>query len=277
MSDTANEMMGEYWAGAGGDRWLANERLLERQMGAIGDRLLEVAALRPGERVIEIGCGTGLLAAQIAAAVAPGSLLAVDISEPLLAVARRDVPTVEFRHADAQTDALPAGHDLALSRFGVMFFADAGVAFANIRPRLQPGGRLCFVCWAPVADIPCWSGPLSIAVAHLGMPEPTPPETPGPLSLSDPTRVRGVLAAAGFADVEIRTETVPTRQDSLYDAVTLAITMGPAGALMKAKEADAEMVAAIRAEITRDWRQYEVAGGAAVPARVHFVTALNPG
>ena len=277
MSDTANGEMGEYWAGAGGDRWLANERLLERQLGAIGDRLLEVAAARAGERAIEIGCGTGLLAARIAAAVAPGSLLAVDISEPLLAVARRDVPGVDFLRADAQTAALPGGHDLAISRFGVMFFADADAAFANLRASLRPGGRLCFACWAPLADIPCWSGPLAISVAHLGPPEPAPPDTPGPLSLSDPARVRGVLAAAGFAGVDIRTETVPTRQNSLEDAVALSTIMGPAGALIKAREADAATVAAIRAEITREWRQYETPGGAAVPARVHFVTALNPG
>lgn len=277
MSDMANGEMGEYWAGAGGDRWLANERLLERQLGAIGDRLLEIAAARAGEKVVEIGCGTGMLAARIAAAVAPGSLLAVDISEPLLAVARRDVPGVEFRHADAQTAALPGGHNLAISRFGVMFFADAAAAFANIRASLRPGGRLCFACWAPVADIPCWSGPLAIAVAHLGPPEPMPADTPGPLSLSDPARVRGVLVAAGFAEIVIRTETVPTHQNSLDDAVVLATTVGPAGALIKAREADAALVDAIRGEILLEWQRYGTAEGAAVPARVHFVTALNPG
>ena len=277
MSAAAHAARAEYWGGAGGGRWLDHERLLPRQLADVGDRLLELAAPRAGERAIEIGCGTGMLAGRIAAALASGSLLGVDISEPLLAVARRDVPGVEFRPAAAQTERLPGGHDLAVSRFGVMFFADAGAAFANIRASLGPGGRLGFACGGRVADIPCWSGPLAIAVARLGPPEPTPPDTPGPLSLSDPTRVRDVLAAAGFTGVVVRTETVPTRQNSLEDAVTLAVTMGPAGALIKAREADAATVGAIRAELSRDWRRYETADGVAVPAQVHFVTALNPG
>ena len=273
----SNAAMAEYWAGPGGQRWLAHQVLLERQLAGVAERLLEVAAPRPGERAIEVGCGTGTLAERIADAIAPGALLAVDISEPLLDLARRNAPGVDFRLADVQSDALPGGHDLAISRFGVMFFEGPEAAFANIRASLRPGGRLCFACWGPVAEVACWSGPLAVATRHLGPPDPVPVGTPGPLSLSDVGRVRAILDAAGFSDVVVRTEIVATRHHSLDDAVTLSLTMGPAGALVTAREADAATVAAIRAEVARDWERYRTPDGASVPALVHFVTALNPG
>ena len=188
MSGTANAAMADYWSGVGGERWLANEAALERQLDHVTDELLAAAAPQMGERVLEVGCGTGGLALRLAEAVGPaGRVLAVDISEPLLGRARARAPGVEFRLADAQSAGLPeAAHDVAVSRFGVMFFDDPAAAFGNVRRSLRPGGRLCFVCWAPVAGNPCWSIRWRPPSRGSGPPDPQPEGAPGPLSLADP-------------------------------------------------------------------------------------------
>ncbi len=239
--------------------------------------LIEAAAPKPGERVLEIGCGTGLIAARILGAVQPGGeLVAVDISAPLLDVARKSVPGADFRLADAQTAELPRDRDLVLSRFGVMFFADPVAAFANIRAAMRPGGRLAFVCWAPLADSPCWSIPMAIVTRHLGPPDPVPAGTPGPLSLADPVRLRGILTEAGWDSVTIDTRQVATRQPTLADLAEIAVRMGPASALINARQPDAAILAAIRSEILEALAGYATADGASVPASVHVVGAINP-
>jgi len=273
---TGNADQAEYWTGAGGDRWLANERLLERQLADIGDTLLDAAAPRPGERVLEIGCGTGMIAARILHAVQPGGeLVAVDISDRLLAVARKTAPGVDFRLADAQTAELPGNRDLALSRFGVMFFANPVAGFANIRAALRSGGRLKFVCWAPLADSPFWSIPMAIVARHLGPPDPVPVGTPGPLSLADPVRLRDILTAAGWDRITIETRQVATRQPTLADLIEVAVGMGPAASLINARQPAPALVATIRAEIADVFAGYVTADGAAVPASVHIVGAIN--
>jgi ubiquinone/menaquinone biosynthesis C-methylase UbiE len=125
---------------------------MDRSLHEIGRLLLERAAIRPGERVIDVGCGSGATTLAAAPLVgAQGSVLGVDVSEPMLAVARRraaGLGNVRFVAADAQTHAFePGAQDLVLSRFGVMFFDDPPRAFASLRRALRPGGRLCFVCW----------------------------------------------------------------------------------------------------------------------------------
>lgn len=277
-AESANAAMAEYWAGPGGQRWLAHAPLLERQLAEIGDALLGAAAMRPGERVLEIGCGTAMLATRILAAVSPGgALLGVDIAEPLLALARAAATEATFLRADAQADPLPGGQDLALSRFGVMFFDDPVAAFANIRGSLRAGGRLCFVCWGPLADSPFWSVPLAAAVARLGAPEPQAPEAPGPLAFADAGRVRGILGAAGFAQVGIDTRMIPSRQRTLGDAVTLAMAIGPSGALVTVREPDDATRAMVRADMAHAMAGFVRADGFAAPACVHVVTAINPG
>ncbi len=277
MSGTANAAMAEYWSGVGGERWLAHEAAMERQLGDVTEALLAAARPCPGERVLEVGCGTGALALRLAEAVgAEGRVLAVDISEPLLARARIRAPGVEFLLADAQSGPLGDAHDLAASRFGVMFFDDPARAFANIRRSLRPGGRLCFVCWAPVAGNPAWAIPLAAAAARLGPPGPQPEGAPGPLSLADAGRTLRLLAEAGYADGAVGTRTVRTQTASLEEAVELSTSMGPAGALIRARQADAAAVADIQAEVRRGFSEFATADGASVPASIHVVTATNP-
>src|SRR5579885_3498256 len=118
---------------------------------------MDHAAIQSGERILDIGCGSGETTLELARRAGPaGSALGVDISRLLLDAARAAarqaaLANVSFQEADAQTHAFaPASFDLVFSRFGVMFFEDPDAAFRNLKTALRPGGRLCFVCWRPL-------------------------------------------------------------------------------------------------------------------------------
>jgi SAM-dependent methyltransferase len=152
----------------------------------------------------------------------------VDISRPLLQRAeqraRHDgLTNVRFEHGDAQTYRLaPQGFDVAISRFGVMFFSDPTAAFANIARGLRPGGRIAFVCWQPLANNEWITMLASAAAQHIPLPPPDEPGSPGPFSLGDRQHLAAVLDAAGLVDVAIQpvveslwlVETSPTPSNS---------------------------------------------------------------
>lgn len=195
------------WAGSEGEHWAVNADRYTRVLANFGALLVEAAGFAPGQRVLEIGCGNGDTAVVAGRAVGEdGSVLGVDLSEDMLAVARARVAAAgltntTFVAADATTFAPdPAGFDLAVSRFGVMFFDDPEAAFANIRSLLAPGGRLVFVCWQSLF-VNDWLFVPAAAVAEvLPLPVPADLNAPGPFAFADADRVRGILAAAGFQD-----------------------------------------------------------------------------
>ena len=202
----ANADQATFWNAQPGQNWVDFQADLDAQLSEVTDRLLAACAARPGERVLDIGCGAGGSTLALAAAVgAVGSVLGLDLSEPLLARAeerRRDLAlgNVRFARGDAQDHPFaPGGFDLAASRFGVMFFADPVAAFRNIARALRPGGRLVFVAWAGPEHNPWFAIPQRAAVARLGPVAPTPPDAPGPMAFRDAARVTGLLEAAGLA------------------------------------------------------------------------------
>lgn len=167
--------------------------------------LLALLALRPGERVLDVGCGGGLLAIAAARAVAPsGAVVGFDLSEPLtrLAIGRAadaGVRNVTFAVGDAQSDRIAGGpFDAVQSQFGVMFFADPVAAFAHMRAHMKDGGRLAFACWQPASQNTWFQG--SVMAKYAPPPAPTanggPP--PGPFAFGDADYVRTILRSAGF-------------------------------------------------------------------------------
>src|SRR5262249_21640886 len=143
-SDAAKEQR-EAWNGASGARWAADWQEIDHELAAIGGAILEFAAARPGERVLDVGCGHRTTALALHAQVgATGAVTGVDLSAPLLAIAReRSTGTgIRWIEGDATTVALAREHDLVFSRFGVMFFADPIAAFTNLRGAVVAGGRL---------------------------------------------------------------------------------------------------------------------------------------
>ncbi len=152
--------------------WAEVREPLERQLAPLGRRALAALAPSPGESVLDIGCGGGETALDLARSVAPdGTVVGVDLSAAVLVFARRAAKgceRVRFVQADAQVFLFePASFDAAFSRFGVMFFADPTAAFINIRRSLRPNGRLAFVCWRALEENPLDLLPLRAASPHL--------------------------------------------------------------------------------------------------------------
>jgi SAM-dependent methyltransferase len=229
-----------YWNATAGETWVAFQERLDRQIAPLGHTAM--AALDPAadERLIDIGCGCGQTSLELAGEVGPdGAVLGVDISAPMLEVARRRAAeagqaNVRFAEADAQTHPFAGGgFDGVYSRFGVMFFADPAAAFANLHGALRPGGRLAFVCWRPLALNEWMLLPMRAALAHIPPPPPPDPLAPGPFAFADPDRVRGILAAGGFRDIDIAAHDTKIGGNDLDGSVAMALRLGPLGAILR--------------------------------------------
>ncbi len=219
-----------YWNEQGAPRWVANADRIDAHIGPLGRLALERAVIARGQRVLDVGCGCGQTSLELAGRVGPtGRVTGIDLSAEMLAVAARrareaGLANLRFEVADAQTEALAAGgFDRVFSRFGVMFFADPAAAFANLRRSLTDGGCLAFVCWQELRRNAWMLGPLLAAAKHVALPPPPAPGEPGPFSLGDPQRLRGVLEAAGFARVEL-------------EGVETSLRIGGAGGVEEATE-----------------------------------------
>jgi len=278
---TANAAQRDYWNADAGHNWLTHRQRLDRMMRPITERLLARAAPAAGERVLDVGCGTGESSLRLAALVGGGEVLGADISAPLLEAARERAAAVgnlSFLLADAQVHAFrPAAFDLVASRFGVMFFADPVAAFRNLAAALTPGGRFAFVGWGPLADNPWFLIPSRAAAAHLGPPPPQPPDAPGPMAFADAARVEGLLTAAGLAEVEVMAERLLVYgDDSPEETARIACTLGPAARRIAETGAPPEVVARIAADIAEGLRPYAGGAGVRVPATVNFISARRP-
>ena len=265
-----------YWNAQAGETWAAQQDKLDRQIAPLGHAAIDALAPRPGERLIDIGCGCGQTTLELAGEVgATGAVLGLDISRPMLEVARRraeGMANVAFLEADAQTHAFePVAADGAYSRFGVMFFADPTAAFANIRKALRPGGRLAFVCWRPLGFNDWMRVPMAAALAHVPpLPPPADPHAPGPFAFSDPERVRTILAGAGFTGVDIAPYDAFVGGHPLDEAVALAMKVGPLGMLLRENPDKREVIIAAVHEALAP---HEGQDGVMLPAAVWIVTA----
>jgi SAM-dependent methyltransferase len=206
--DPANAGQARAWDGDEGAYWAEHARRFDRAVAAYHGTFMAACGIAAGERVLDIGCGTGQTTRDAAGAARPGPALGVDLSARMIELARRlaagqDIGNASFEQADAQIYPFPAGSfDVAISRTGTMFFGDPAAAFANIGRALRPGGRLVMLAWQGPGPSE-WIRELSGALAAgRDLPAP-PPGAPGPFALADPGRVRTLLASAGFCDVTL--------------------------------------------------------------------------
>jgi SAM-dependent methyltransferase len=264
----------EYWNGPAAERWIRLRELLDRSMASITAGALEAAAPRPGERVLDVGCGCGTTSLMLAERVAPGgSVVGVDISGPMLEVARGRAGSaaVEFVEGDAGALRFASPFDLAFSRFGVMFFSDPPAAFANLRAALAPGGRMVFACWRALRDNPWALAPLAAARDLLPPIAPPDPDAPGPFAFADRARLERVLASAGFTDVAIA-----AHDDHMYEGATVeaatehAMMIGPLSVIVA--EASEELRAAIRPRVAAAMEPFATPEGVTPPAAIWLVT-----
>jgi len=199
----ANDEQIAYWNGPEGRHWADREDRFDAMLAPFLVPVLDAAGVGAGSRVLDVGCGNGALSR--AAATRGATVTAIDISAPMLERARAhaaaDGLAIDFVEADAQVHPFSGGHDVLVSRFGVMFFSEPTAAFANLATALEPGGRLAFVCWQAQALNEWVSVPALAMLPVVGPPDMPPPEAPGPFAFADQARVSGILAAAGFTDV----------------------------------------------------------------------------
>lgn len=209
MAENSNAEMVSLWNSEVASSWATHPDRYDGMLAPLGWLALDAAHLRPGERILDVGCGAGQLSLEAAARVSPGgSVVGADLSIPLLELARERaerarVASATFVEADAQVHRFDVPFDVVISRFGVMFFADPVAAFANLHAATVEGGRLAFVCWQPAPANEWVVAALNAFRPHVDLPAPPPPGAPGPFAFGDPDHIKGVLEAAGWADVEI--------------------------------------------------------------------------
>jgi SAM-dependent methyltransferase len=184
--------------------------------------LLPACAIRSHEHVLDIGCGTGQTTREAARLAAAGSALGIDITESMIVQARalaaaEGLQNVRFEHADAQVHSFPPQHyDVAISRYGTMFFADPIAAFRNIAGALRPGGRLVMMVWQ-AHEANEWSVAVHQALAPYYS-SPTSPDAHDHFSLADPDTVERIVGAAGFSGVKLNDVREPVYYGASVDA-----------------------------------------------------------
>jgi SAM-dependent methyltransferase len=222
VADPSNADMVGAWDGKEGAFFATHAERVDQSLANAHRPFLAAAAIRPDERVLDVGCGTGESTRDCARAAVNGAVLGVDLSSEMLAFARRiataeGLGNVEFRHADAQIYPFDrGGFDVVVSRLGSMFFGDPVAAFTNLRYALRPGGRLALLTWQGMAENE-WLTEFRRAMAD-GRDVPAPPsDAPSPLALSDPKRASAILGAAGFTDISFKGLHEPMRFGSTAD------------------------------------------------------------
>jgi SAM-dependent methyltransferase len=252
--------------------WDAHHAYVERVTQPVTERLLERLRPAPGETVLEVAAGTGVVGLAVAAALrGRGRVILSDFSPAMIEAASRrgtelGLEGVEYRVADAERLDLPDGSvDAVVCRFGYMLMADPAAALTETRRVLRDGGRLA-CCVVGTADANPWSslpGGLLVEGGHLPPPR---PDVPGIHALADPERLAAMLAGAGFG--EPRIEEVDTAWTFSDDADYWAFLENMAGAIsMVLARLDEDERSSIRAGLTRRLDPYRTGAGISVPAR----------
>jgi ubiquinone/menaquinone biosynthesis C-methylase UbiE len=280
-ADDRNADQIAYWNGPGGRHWTDRQQLQDIVLAPVSEVLIARAAVKTGETVIDVGCGCGSTSFDLVKRVGAGvRVTGIDISEPMLNRARELTPAgapVEFVLADATVYPFaPASTDLLFSRFGVMFFAQPSVSFANMRKALRPGGRLAFACWRTPRDNPWMMLGLQEAYKHVPKLPEVKPEDPGPFAFASEERVHKILGEAGFSNIAM--ERVDLALDiatgrGLEAAIESVLAIGPTSRALEGQPLDkiAAATQSIRTMLTAHLKGNSVPLGGSI----WIVTAAN--
>ncbi|MDH3845212.1 MAG: methyltransferase domain-containing protein, partial [Myxococcales bacterium] len=208
MTEIAADNLGfvECWNEILTPKWIRFRHLLSGNGKIHSDIAYADFDIRPGDKVLDIGCGFGETALEIGQMVGPtGEVVGIDCTDAFLEIANQErdlagMTNVRYEIGDAQVCDLPENYfDVVYSRFGVMFFESAVRALRNANRTLKPGGRVCLIVWRSLADNPCWGAAKEIALRHLPPPGDNAATCgPGPFSMASEETDRAMLEAAGF-------------------------------------------------------------------------------
>jgi ubiquinone/menaquinone biosynthesis C-methylase UbiE len=242
--------------------------------------------VRPGDRVLDVGCGFGDTALKLAALVGrTGSVVGIDCCDAFLDFARaevraRNLTNVSFVRGDAEI-ALPTNQfDFVFARFGTMFFANPVAGLRNMRRALKPGGRMVHIVWRDRADNP-WLSMAKEVVLRFLPPPGADAQTcgPGPFSMSDETTVRAMMKAAGYDAIEFRRVDAPVLVGrDVNDAIAFQLAIGPAGEVFREAGAEAEHKRAeIEAALAEAINAQKIAtDGIVMDSSSWVISAINP-
>jgi SAM-dependent methyltransferase len=273
----------EFWNGRTGARWSQWQRQIDQLMKPFTTATIECLAPRPGERIVDVGCGAGETSLAIADRVqAHGFVLGLDVSRPLLRIAQARAAItpeypVQFVEADASSYALARGaFDALFSRFGVMFFADPAAAFAHLARGLATGGRLAFCCWRDRRENAWVRLSVEATRRHLReLPAPPGPDEPGPFSFADEARIRRILDTAGFRDVRVeRFDPALVFGADEASAAEFLTRIGPTGSVLQ--EHPETLRGGVAADLAKVLGEYREPGGVTLGAAAWLVTARLP-
>lgn len=274
-----NDDQKEFWKSSAGPTWVALQAQMDALMQPVLDLLLEASDLRSGQRVLDIGCGTGASTGQAAACVGPaGHVTGIDISETMLALASArlaDQPNIRFLNADAQNHAFePGGAEALISRFGVMFFEDTVAAFGNMAGALVPGARLTMAAWGPAPENPFFMEPAAAASELLG-PMPKVDRTqPGPFAFEDTGAITEKMRAAGLVDITARNVHLAlTPEGDLRAVGDLCCQIGPADSALQYHAGQSQERKALSEAIALRFSRYDSPNGVHIPASINLFQA----
>jgi SAM-dependent methyltransferase len=274
-----NDKQGQYWNEAPGQSWVNNDTAMNERLQNISDILFEGIDVNGCKNGLDIGCGAGSTTRRLATIMGnQASVTGLDISEKLLTLARSQSDSLGkfFLQADAQSYAFePEGFDLAISRFGVMFFENPLKAFQNIKSAIQKGRELRFVCWAPLAANDFFLSPLNTVVDITGVSFEEPGREPGPLAFSDRTYLSSILKAAEFSSINIDiVETSLTTKDSVEKNASLLMEIGMGFRAIKEAAPSDEVLVEIREAFIAEGKKRLQNGLISYGAKIYRVSAM---
>lgn len=269
------------------ERWKKNRKVFVTALDGVTEELFERYPPPQGGRCIDVGCGFGDTTQRLAALVGPeGFALGTDSSPRFIEDAGREareagIDNIGFEVADAQTAAWDPVYDYAFSRMGTQFFAAPVPAMRAIRGALKPGGTLRKICWRRKAESPLWAETEQVVLRFLSRPDEYEADTcgPGPFSLGNPETTRGILEAAGFAEIEL------DRRDFDYfmgkdmdEAIEALLAIGPGAELIRLNgdygASRKDEIAEALADHYADWQQPD--GSILGRGAIWIVAATNP-